>query len=174
VDPAGVEAILQEGRAPAVQPPAVAPTGASLPPLLERLVRANAARPSAAELRPRLTLGEAAEYSGLPRCWLLAQARAGSAIALKCRERCAGFVAVFPQGARFGAARCMTRDVLLRLYVEYGGSEADGAEAVWREFRLEPEDRRQIVSLALRVLRSPTSAVVLAVLRVAPSAARFA
>lgn len=78
------EAMLNEGRAPVVSPGGFYgfPSGDELPRLLTQLVCAIAARPAPAPPKPWLSLDEAAGYSGLPRAWLLAQARNGSWLAL--------------------------------------------------------------------------------------------
>jgi len=82
VDPESIAAVLEESRAPAVRSGAVSSAGVDVPELFQQLLGAVAAGPRSAVPRPWLTIDEAAEYSGLPRGWLLAQARAGSAIAL--------------------------------------------------------------------------------------------
>ncbi len=89
VDPAGLNALLAESAAvPASlvrSAPAAASPAASAAPLaaLAELLASRLAPPApAAPLKPWLTLDEAAEYSGLPAPWLLAQARSGSLVAV--------------------------------------------------------------------------------------------
>lgn len=77
IDPASIQAAVDEGRTPAAA--AAALPALRVPEGLAQLLQRIA---PAAPVKPWLTLEEAAEYSGLPRGWLLSQARGGSAIAL--------------------------------------------------------------------------------------------
>jgi hypothetical protein len=93
VDPAGLAALLAAAdpasslvASPRALPaaPAAAMPGPQLGQLLDRIARAIAESKPAAPgpLKPWLDLDEAAEYSGLPRAWLLSQARGGSGVAI--------------------------------------------------------------------------------------------
>jgi hypothetical protein len=88
IDPASIDALIGEARAVPASVATSAGPGTSLSklPQLAQLLAA-AVRPK--EWKPWLTLDEAVEYSGLPRGWLLSQAKAG-----------AGFASDFGSGRR--------------------------------------------------------------------------
>lgn len=83
---ASAEPAVSNGAAPTLAlVRRAAPAGTEKDPfaaLAAHLARLSAAYPAPPVAKPWLSIDEAVEYSGLPRSWLVAQARAGAAFAI--------------------------------------------------------------------------------------------